>query len=90
MGLSQGATYFIFAAFFFFGGLILEADFMTAKPGDIFSALFAMMFGAQHAGTAAAMGPDMAKANEASLRIFKIIEAKSKIDAVEMDEGNQN
>ena len=32
------------------------------------------------------MGPDMAKANEAALKIFKIVEKKSKIDAVEMDE----
>ena len=31
-------------------------------PGDVFSALFAIMFGAMHLGEAAAFGPDMGKA----------------------------
>jgi hypothetical protein len=87
MGFSQLTMYIIFAMMFYFGGLVMEADFQHGtKPEDIFIALFAMMFGAQQAGTASAMGPDMAKANEAALKIFKIIERESLIDAVDMDE----
>lgn len=33
--------------------------------GDVFMALFIIMFGASNAGTAAAMGPDMGKASVA-------------------------
>lgn len=40
-------------------------------------ALFAIMFGASHAGTAQAFGPDMGKAAAAANRIFGIIEYPS-------------
>tara|TARA_B110000285_G_C14951902_1_gene527222 strand:- start:355 stop:525 length:171 start_codon:yes stop_codon:yes gene_type:complete len=44
------------------------------------------MFGATHAGTAAAMGPDMGKAAVALKRIFGFIRYPSAINAPEMDE----
>lgn len=44
------------------------------------------MFGATHAGTASAMGPDIGKAGGAAQRVFKIIDYPSKIDAISMDE----
>ena len=48
-------------------------------------ALFCMMFGASHAGTATAFGPDMGKAVAAAARIFKIIEYPSEINAIKME-----
>jgi hypothetical protein len=47
------------------------------------------LFGANAAGNAASFGPDLEKANTAAEKIFKILEAPSKINAVEMDEKNQ-
>lgn len=65
-----------------------DAETMTFKinPEDVFIALFAIMFGASHAGSAAALGPDMGKALAASKRIFKIQEHPSSIDACLIDE----
>ena len=51
----------------------------------IFIALFAMIFGAATAGSAAAFGPDVGKATVAARRIFSIIEHESTINALEMD-----
>lgn len=79
---------------FYFGGLILKENFGKlddeGKPildaGDVFIALFAIMFGASQAGTAGSMGPEMGKANSAAASIFKIIEHPSEINAIEIDE----
>lgn len=54
----------------------------------MFIALFAIFFGANQAGTAAAMGPDIGKAQIAATRIFKIIEQPSEINAIEMDKDS--
>ena len=75
---------------FFFGGKIMENSMqpdgtMTIKPENVFIALFAIMFGASHAGTATAFGPDMGKAQAAAERIFKIKDAPSQINAIEID-----
>lgn len=51
----------------------------------MFIALFALMFGAQHAGFAAAFGPDMGKCSAAAKRIFGIQDTPSKLNAVEED-----
>jgi ABC-type multidrug transport system fused ATPase/permease subunit len=48
-------------------------------------ALFAIMFGASHAGSASAWGPDVGKATEAAKRIFGVVEHQSEINAVAMD-----
>ena len=61
---------------------------MTISPGDLFIALFAIMFGASHAGSTSAFAPDQAKANAAADRIFKIKEYPSKINAIEIDKEN--
>lgn len=71
-GLTNLTTYIITTAMFFFGALLLEysieqgPDPETGKlylnPENVFIALFAIMFGASHAGTAAAFGPDNGKA----------------------------
>lgn len=55
----------------------------SINPKDVFIALFAIFFGAQHAGTAMSMGPDIGKAQLAATKIFKIIEYPSKINAID-------
>lgn len=55
------------------------------EPRDVFIALFAIFFGANHAGMAMSLGPDIGKAALAAEKIFKIIDYPSKINAVEMD-----
>jgi len=58
----------IFAALFYFGGLIIESGkdektgAYTINPEEVFIAIFAIFFGAQQAGTAASQGPDIGKA----------------------------
>lgn len=87
-GLAQFAQYTVFAAMFYFGGMILKYDAKNDKkldPADIFIALFAIMFGASQAGTAASMGPEMGKATSAAASIFKIIEYPSEINALAID-----
>jgi ATP-binding cassette subfamily B (MDR/TAP) protein 1 len=59
----------------------------TVNPKDVFIALFAIFFGANHAGMAMSMGPDIGKAQLAATKIFKIIEQPSKINALEMDKN---
>jgi len=94
-GFSQFIIYLIFAALFYFGGLIIEnscdADGFsncTIKPENVFIALFAIFFGASHVGTALSMGPDIAKANIAATKIFKIIEQPSEIDALSLNKDS--
>jgi len=67
----------------------MQADgTMSIKPENVFIALFAIMFGASHAGTATAFGPDMGKAQAAAERIFKIKDAPSQINAIEIDKDS--
>lgn len=89
-GLAQFAQYLVFAAMFYFGGMIIkdsvdENGKPTLDPSDVFIALFAIMFGASQAGTAASMGPEMGKATSAAANIFRIIEHPSEINAIEID-----
>ena len=65
---------------FYFADLIISNsyDAKTNKygwdPSQVFVALFAIFFGASHAGTSGSMGPDVGKAHGAAKRIFSIIE----------------
>lgn len=68
------------AVMFYAAGVLLET-YWSMKIKDVMTALFAIMFGAMQAGTAAAFGPDMGKAKSAAERIFKIIDYPSSIDA---------
>ena len=83
-GVGQAAQYFVFALEFYLAGYILQ-EMPEFSPSDVFLALFIIMFSAMHLGFAQSMGPDMGKANAAAERIFGIIEAPSRIDAIEMD-----
>jgi len=94
-GMSQGLTNAVTGILFFSGGKIMQAsmekgpDPVTGKyeinPTDVFTALFALMWGASHMGSASAFAPDIGKAQAAGERIFKIFDYPSKINAVEMD-----
>jgi hypothetical protein len=80
----------MFAAMFFFGGLIIknsvdDSGKSTIKVENVFIALFAILFGANAAGNAASFGPDVKKAEIAANKIFKVIEVPSAINAVEID-----
>jgi ABC-type multidrug transport system fused ATPase/permease subunit len=75
-GFSQLMTFASIAAMFWGGGYFLSAD-KDLNPGDVFAALFAIMFGAMHMGEAAAFGPDMGKAQAAADKIFKIMDYPS-------------
>ena len=70
--------FFVFGAFFYAGGVILE-DNPDVNPEHVFIALLAMMFAASQAGMAAAMGPDMGKASAASERIWRLCDTPSSI-----------
>lgn len=94
-GLSQFFQNAVFAGMFYFGGLIItnsptnpETGFPEINPEDVFISLFAIMFAASQAGTAASFGPDMGKAEAAAKKIFQIIESPSLINAIKLDEDN--
>jgi len=97
-GFNNFLTYMVMAMMFYLGGKILEAyiyvDIETGEavmginPEHVFIALFAMMFGASHAGTAAAFGPDMGKALAAAERVFRMKDHPSSINAVEMNKDS--
>jgi len=96
-GFTQFAQFGGFAAMFYFSGVFIEAYTTIGadgkpkyglQPDDVFIAIFALMFGATHAGTAAAFGPDNGKCSAAAKRIFSIQEAPSNIDAVADDVAN--
>lgn len=86
-GLSQFAQFSGFALMFWAAGEFIKAytdenGKMELNPEYVFISIFALMFGAQHAGFAAALGPDNGKCMAAAKRIFEIQETPSNIDAV--------
>ena len=54
--MSQFMTYMVMAACFFIGGLLIENSYDEAtktysiNPEDVFTTIFALLFGASHAG----------------------------------------
>lgn len=73
------------ASYYPFNGEEVEIPVCSVNPKDVFTALFAIFFGANHAGLAMSLGPDIGKAQQAAQKIFKIIEHPSQINAIEMD-----
>lgn len=68
------------------GGAQTQGDGnLSIDPGSVFLSVFALMFGASHAATAQAFGPDVGKAKAAADRIFEIKEHKSLICASALD-----
>ena len=99
-GFSQFVIYAVFGLLFYGGGWVIEESceqqlvggvvvpVCSVDPKNVFIALFAIFFGANHAGMAMSMGPDLGKAALAATKIFKIIEQPSQINAIEMDKAN--
>ena len=52
------------------------------QPQDVFTAIFAVTFGAMAAGNAQQFAPDLGKANSAADKIFSITDEDSKIDTL--------
>ena len=75
---------------FYGGGEVLkrskqEDGTYSINPEYVFTAIFAILFGASQAGMAASYGPDNGKATAAAGRVFKIIGHESEINAMEID-----
>lgn len=57
-GFSQFLTFFVMSAMFYGGGWVIEnsidpnTGIPSRNPENVFAALFSMLFGASHAGTA--------------------------------------
>jgi ABC-type multidrug transport system fused ATPase/permease subunit len=87
-GITQLSQFVVFAAMFYAAGIIINNGGFDDKgqPNvsveNVFTAVFAIMFGASHAGTASVMGPDIGKATASADRIFKIIDEPSSINAI--------
>lgn len=65
----------------YFGTLIMtKVDGLDGE--EVFIAVFAIVFGAFGAGQASAYGPDASKGKRAAVKIFKVTETPSEIDAM--------
>jgi ATP-binding cassette subfamily B (MDR/TAP) protein 1 len=83
-GFSQFSVMAVFAVLFYAAGCLMENNH-DLDPGDVFIAIFSMMFGAQSVGNSQQFGPDLGKSIAAAKRIFGIIDQPSRIDAVAID-----
>jgi len=78
VGLGQAIQFLLYGAAFFAGSrLIVNRDYTFQQVLNVF---FAIAFVGIGAGTAAALAPDVGKGAAASASIFKLLDAKSKID----------
>lgn len=81
-GFVFGFTYLmvnlIFGCLFYCSGLF--HDLFGDEAEGVLIAIYAIMLGATHAGTAQMFGPDVDKASKVSRQIIKQIERKSKTD----------
>ena len=80
-GFSQFNTYGVFATLFYFSAYF---DMKYGAEGaNAFKALFSLMYGAFQIGMAQTQVPDAAKAQKSAQVIFKIVDKKSRINAVD-------
>ena len=56
-------------------------------PGAVMTAIWALVLGAFQAGSVVAQGPDVKRAKAAGSRVFDVIETKTVIDAVDIEEN---
>jgi ATP-binding cassette subfamily B (MDR/TAP) protein 1 len=78
-GISQFAMFGMNAICFYAGTLFMRSDGMTIK--DFYQAMLGAIFAAFDMGQISQFMPDWGSANQALVRIFNIIDQKSKIDA---------
>lgn len=72
---------------FYFGTVFMLND-RTLTGEEVFVAIFAMIFGAYDAGQATTFGPDIGKATQAAVKVFKITDVPSEINAVDIPEDS--
>lgn len=72
-----------FAILFYFGTVFMLDD-PSLSGEDVFISIFAMFFGAFGAGQASTFGPDIGKATQAAIKIFRITELDSQINALDL------
>ena len=78
----------IFGVLIYFGTLFMIND-SSIQGEDMFVAQFAIVFGAFGAGQATSYGPDTAKAKEAAIKVLKIVDTPTMINAVDIKEGSR-
>lgn len=71
------------AIILYFGTLFMIND-ENLKGEDIFLAMFAIVFAAFGAGQASTYGPDVAKATAAGMKVFKITDTPTQINAIDI------
>jgi hypothetical protein len=91
-GFSQFTQYAVFAALYYFGALFITKAENPENPdlvNNVFTAIFAMMFGAMGAAQGSQFGPDMGKGKAAANKIFAMIDYPTKVDAVKAQETKE-
>jgi ABC-type multidrug transport system fused ATPase/permease subunit len=81
-GMGQLITNVVAGTMYYMSG-VLAYHYPKFKPEDIWIALFTIMFGALSIGNATAFGPDVGKATQAAIKIFKVTDTPSSIDALD-------
>lgn len=66
-----------------------ENDKEPLNPGDVFTAIFAILFGAMEAANSNTFGTDMGKATKAAVKIFSIIDIPSKCNPVDIPKSKK-
>lgn len=83
-GLSQAVINLVFGSLYLASGELYyqwpEAEVLQVEP--MYIAMFCLLFGAFTAGQAMQFGPDVAKAREASLKVYSVVDRPSFIDAL--------
>lgn len=87
-GFSQFMTNVSFGILFMLGSLFTyiysENDKEPLNPGDVFLAIFAILFGAMEAGNANTFGTDMGKATKATVKVFSVVDIPTKLNPVDI------
>eukprot|EP00920_Eleutheroschizon_duboscqi_P008966 GHVT01020504.1.p1 GENE.GHVT01020504.1~~GHVT01020504.1.p1 ORF type:complete len:837 (-),score=190.15 GHVT01020504.1:970-3480(-) len=78
-GFSQGGQMAVNAVALYVGGRMVMKQSISAT--DMMQTVFALMFGASGAGQSVIFATDAKKAKQATLRVFHIIDRKSKLDS---------
>ena len=90
-GLSQAVLNIVFGALYLASGELYynwpEEDVLQVEP--MYIAMFCLMFGSFTAGQAMQFGPDIAKAKQAAMKIYAIIDRPSKIDVMAEAQNNR-
>ena len=81
-GFGQFGTQMLLASLFLCGGLLMRYD-PTIDGGKIFICIWVVLMGAYSASSANNNAPDLPKGKKAAVKIFRIIDTPTKINAVD-------